>query len=101
MASLFLVMNDVMDAAATCHERERERVRESCKYERAKSRANRVRPQQRFQDRDQSMPEFGAENCQLEKRTELRSQPRRQLVPSYARACHRREGVVRRDDPRQ
>src|SRR5207302_10341625 len=68
---LFLVMNDVMDAAPTCHERERERVRQSCKYDCAKSRANRVRPQQRFQYCDQSTPELGVKNCQFKERAEL------------------------------
>ena len=59
------------NAAATCHERQRQRIGEKRQHDRGHHRANRVRHEQRFQNRHQPRPEFAVIERQIEQRTNL------------------------------
>src|SRR5579871_29209 len=58
ISALMLMVDHVMDSPATCHKSERDRIRERRDDQRAKKRANGVRKEQRFQNCDETMPEF-------------------------------------------
>ena len=94
-----MVMDDVMDAAATCHEGQRQRIRDRRHDDRAKA-SQPCTAKQRFQNCDQLMPEFAVEHRHSNSAASSVLKLRRRVADDLG-ADHRRDRVIRRDDPRQ